>query len=274
MKGKNNIHRNTGDNYSLGYEKVVLDYLSYRALKSFDFVLPYLRAEMKVLECGCGPGTVTFELAKKVTNGSVIGIDIDTDQVDSNNKKAKESNINNLKFESANILELPYADNFFDIVYMQALLVHITTPDYAIREAHRVLKNHGLILIREPIMDRAIFSPENPLFLETFELFAKAIKSYGGDPSIGRKLWPILNENGFRDILMSSSWEQPDSLDEWPRFYESWVNVGQGNLGDIILQEGWADEKRLTQISDAWMNLGKYKQGYAASAWGEAVARK
>jgi ubiquinone/menaquinone biosynthesis C-methylase UbiE len=274
MKRKNNIEQNTKDDYSLGYEKDVLDYLSYRALKSFDFVLPYLRPEMKVLECGCGSGIVTFELAKKITNGSVIGIDIDKDHVDSNNKKAKESNINNIKFELANVLELPYPDNSFDIVYMQALIVHIKTPYNAIREAHRVIKNNGHILLREPIMDRAVFSPENPLLMELLELYAKAIKSFGGDPSIGRKLWPILNETGFRDILISSSWEQPDSLDEWPDFYEGWVNVSHGKLGDIILKEGWADEKRLIEIRDGWMDLGKNRLGYAASAWGEAVAKK
>ena len=110
--------------------------------------------------------------------------------------------------------------------------------------------------------------------LSIFKIYDKAIKSYGGDPSIGRKLWPILNEVGFRDILISSSWEQPGSLDEWPSFYEGWVNVGKGKIGDIILEEGWADEKHLIDIGNAWMNLSKHKRGYAASPWGEAVGWK
>ena len=274
MKRKNNIDQNTKDDYSFGYQKGVLDYLSYRALKSFDFILPYLRPDMEVLECGCGPGVVTFEIAKKIINGSVIGIDIDKDQIYSNNKKVDESKIKNLKFGVANILELPYPDNFFDIVYMQAVLVHIKNPINAIREVHRVLKNDGLILVKEPVMDKAIFCPEEPLFLEAFELIDKAIKSYGGDSSIGRKLWPILNKVGFRDILISSSWEQPGSLDEWPSFYEGWVNVVKGRIGDIILEEGWADEKHLIDMGNAWMNLGKNKKGYAASPWGEAVGWK
>ena len=274
MKRKNSIDQNTKDDYSLGYQKGVLDYLSYRALKSFDFILPYLRPDMEVLECGCGPGVVTFEIAKKVINGSVIGIDIDKDQIYSNNRKVDESKIKNLKFGVANILELPYTDNFFDIVYMQAVLVHIKNPINAIREVHRVLKNDGLILVKEPVMDRAIFCPEEPLFLETFELIDRAIKSYGGDPSVGRKLWPMLNEVGFRDILISSSWEQPDSLDEWPDFYEGWAKVYRGKIGEIILEKEWADEKHLIEIVNAFMNLGKNKKGYAAAPWGEAVARK
>lgn len=274
MKRKNNIGQITKDEYSFGYQKGVLEYLIYRAQKSFDFILPYLKPDIEVLECGCGAGTVTFEIAKKVISGCVIGIDINKDQIDSNNKKVDESNINNLKFEVANILELPYQDNSFDVVYMQALIVHIKNPMNAIREVHRVLKSEGQVLLREPIMDRAIIIPEEPLLLEAIELIQRAISSYGGDSSIGRKLWPLVNEAGFKDILISSKWGQPDSLDEWPDFYEGWAKVYGGKIGDIILEEGWADEKHLIDIGNAFMNLGKHKRGYIAAPWGEAVGKK
>ena len=274
MNRKNDIDQYTKDDYSYGYQGPVLEYLTYRAQKSLVFILPHLKPEIEVLECGCGPGITTFEIAKKVINGHVIGIDINKDQIDSNNKKVDESNIKNLKFEVANILDLPYPDNFFDIVYMQALIVHIRNPINAIREVHRVLKSKGLILLREPIMDRAVMSPEVPLLLEGFELIERAIRSYGGDPSIGRKLWPLLNEAGFKDIQISSSWEQPDSLDEWSDTYEGWAKIYRGKIGDIILEQGWADEKYLIDLVNAWMNLGKHKRGYAASPWGEAVGRK
>jgi len=274
MNEKNNVDKNTREGYSFGYKEGMLDYLTYRALKSLGFVLSYLRPDMAVLECGCGHGVATFEIAKKLTNGTVVGMDIHKDLVQANNKKAQQSNITNLKFEVANILELPYPENSFDLVYMQAILVHIRNPINALREARRVLKEEGLILAREPIMDRAIFSPENPLFQESFELIERTIKSYGGDPGVGRKLWPLLDEAGFRDIMISSSWEQPDSLEEWPFFYESWVKAMEGDVAKIVLENGWSDEKHLTEISNAWIELGNKKIGYVASPWGEAVGRK
>lgn len=49
---------------------------------------------------------------------------------------------------------------------MQALLVHIRNPAGAVEEAHRVLKDEGLILVKDPVMDRIIISPEDPLFVE------------------------------------------------------------------------------------------------------------
>lgn len=274
MTRKNKIDHNTTDSYSFGYQKGVLDYLTYRAQKSFNFILPYLKPEIEVLECGCGPGVVTCEIAKKVINGNVIGIDIDEDQINSNNIKVSESSFKNLKFEVANILELPYPNNFFDIVYMQALIVHIKSPINAIREVYRVLKNDGLIAIREPIMDKTIFSPEEPMLQESFELIQKAIKSYGGDASIGRKLLPLLNEAGFKDIQISVSWEQPDSLDQWAAFYEGWANAFSGRIGEIIVDEGWCDKKHINKIISSWKKLGKEKRGFAASPWGEALGSK
>ena len=116
----------------------MLDYQSYRALKTLGFVLPYLRADMAVLECGSGHGVATFEIAKNITNGTVVGIDIHKELVDANNKKAQESNIENIRFEEANVLELPYTDNSFDLVYMQAVLVHLGNPANVLREAHRM----------------------------------------------------------------------------------------------------------------------------------------
>lgn len=87
MKRKKDIIPGASDDYTFGYDRSVLDYLTYRAKKSFDFVLPHLKPGMEVLECGCGAGIVTFEIAKKVADGSVTGIDIDKGLVDSHNKR-------------------------------------------------------------------------------------------------------------------------------------------------------------------------------------------
>ncbi|NIP29764.1 MAG: methyltransferase domain-containing protein [Candidatus Dadabacteria bacterium] len=133
-RGERDQENSPDRDYSFGYKEGVLDYMNYRALKSFEFVLPYLQPGMDVLECGSGPGVVTLEIAKKVNRGSVIGIDINEDLIDSNNKKARDSNVINLKFEVASILELPYPNDSFDIVYMQALIVHMKDPNKAMKE--------------------------------------------------------------------------------------------------------------------------------------------
>ena len=260
--------------YSFGYSQGMLDYLTYRAKQSLEFILPYLSMDMNVLECGCGPGAVTFEIAKIVTNGKVSGLDIDKNQIESNNLKLRDSALHNLKFEEGNILHLPYPDDSFDIVYMQALIVHIKSPLDAIKEAHRVLRKNGLIILREPVMDRAVISPEDPLLQESLNLVRKAIESYGGDPSVGRKLLPLLREAGFENNQISLSWEQPGSLDQWQVFYDAWAYAFTGRVQDIVIHNGWCDKNRINEFVELWKKLGREKNGFAASPWGQAVGTK
>ena len=161
--------------YSFGYTEGMLDYQSYRALKSLDFVLPHLRPDMSVLECGSGQGITTFEVAAKLTEGSITGIDINSGLVDSCNEKAERAGIKNIGFQTANLLQLPFENESFDLVYMQAILVHIKTPLAALIEVRRVLRKGGIALIKEPIMDRAIFSPDNPLFDQNRSSLSKGL---------------------------------------------------------------------------------------------------
>lgn len=260
--------------YSFGYEEGMLDYQTYRAVKSLDFILPYLKPGMRVLECGSGPGAVTFEIAKKVPDGTVLGIDINEELVNTNNDRAREQGVDNLRFEHLNMLELPFEDGSFDIVYMQAVLVHVNDTGKALGECRRVLKDGGRILAKEPIMDRAYMAPENPLFIESFELIQRTIKSYGGDPSIGRRLWLLFDEAGFKDIFITSTWEQPESLSEWNAFYTGWIKAMEGQVGSIVLKNGWADQDKLDEIAGAWTEFAENKKGYAGSPWGQAAAVK
>ncbi len=260
--------------YAFGYKCGLVDYLRFRGKRCAGFVLPHLRPGMRLLDCGCGPGTITTELAKAVVPGEVIGIDLEVSQIDIARHHARELGMTNLKFEVADLLKLTYPNDSFDAVFTHAVLVHLAAPVAALGEMYRVLRSDGMIAVREPIMDKAIFSPEDPLLVESFELIQRALKHYGGDGTIGHRLRPLLREAGFEHIQLSASWEQPSSLDEWPQFYAGWSQVFSGNIANIILEQGWTDKECLNQIVSAWRNFGENKAGFAASPWVEAVGRK
>lgn len=260
--------------YAFGYERSIVDYLRFRGKQCAGFVLPHLRPGMRLLDCGCGPGTITTELTKAVAPGEVIGIDLEASQIDIARHRALELGMTNLKFEVVDLLKIPYPDESFDAVFSHAVLVHLPAPVVALREIYRVLRSGGLIAVRDPIMDKAIFSPEDSLLVESFELIQRALKHYGGDGTIGHRLGPLLREAGFEHIQLSASWEQPSSLDEWPQFYAAWSQVFSGTIANIILEQGWADKECLNQIVSAWRNFGEDKTGFAASPWGEAVGWK
>jgi len=67
-----------GVTYTLGYSGGVTRVLQERTLATCaSFFLPYLHPGMTVLDCGCGPGSLTLEIAERVAPGQVVGIDLD-----------------------------------------------------------------------------------------------------------------------------------------------------------------------------------------------------
>lgn len=71
------------------------------------FFLPYLQPGMRLLDCGCGPGTITIGLAAAVAPGEVVGIDLEAAQINLAQTQAAQANVTNARFEVANVYELP-----------------------------------------------------------------------------------------------------------------------------------------------------------------------
>ena len=64
------------ENYQMS-EEFTRENMSQRTAQGMaDFLLPHLRAGMRLLECGCGQGTVTIDLAELVAPDEVVGIDL------------------------------------------------------------------------------------------------------------------------------------------------------------------------------------------------------
>ncbi len=117
------------ERYTLGYESEVMQYIQSRtAEKEAKFFLPQLRSGMSLLDCGCGPGTITAGLARAVSTCSVVGIDMDEGQIGLAQSDSTSRGITNVRFETDSVFELPYPDNSFDAVFAHALL-HYLSPD-------------------------------------------------------------------------------------------------------------------------------------------------
>ena len=102
------------------------------------FFTPHLRAGMRLLDCGCGPGTITCDLAGIVAPAEVVGIDFDPKQVDTAVAHAAQEGVTNARFQTANVYALPFPDGSFDAVFSHALVDHLSEPLKAIKEMRRV----------------------------------------------------------------------------------------------------------------------------------------
>jgi ubiquinone/menaquinone biosynthesis C-methylase UbiE len=116
-----------------------------------EFFLAHLRPGMRVLDCGCGPGSITVGLAEHVAPGEVIGIDIDPTHIALAQTRAADAGLSNVRFETADMYTLPFANAAFDAVFCHAVLAHLRHPSQALSEIRRVLQPEGVVGTRGSI---------------------------------------------------------------------------------------------------------------------------
>ncbi|HRJ43578.1 MAG: methyltransferase domain-containing protein [Caldilineaceae bacterium] len=172
------------------------------------FFTPFLRSGMRLLDCGCGPGSITVGLAELVAPGEVIGIDASADLIARAQENAAIAGLSNATFQTGDVYSLPFADDSFDAVWVHALLEHLHDPVAALTEMRRVLKPGGIIGVRELDLDSLLIGPESPALVRFFALFIRLTRENGGDAQIGKKLAALLTAAGFQDVGMSATVEQ------------------------------------------------------------------
>ncbi len=129
------------EKYFLGYSLTAVNFMAHRNADSHAaFLKPYLKPGMKLLDCGCGPGTITFGLADWVNPGLVTALDLEKSQLEVAAKNAAELGINNIEFIQGSVYEIPLPSNTFNAVFSHAVLGHLQEPVLALKEMLRVLK--------------------------------------------------------------------------------------------------------------------------------------
>ena len=69
--------------YTPGHTQNATDFMSRRTLESHgQFFVKYLRGVARVLDCGCGPGTITLGIASVIAPGVVTGVDFAESQIE------------------------------------------------------------------------------------------------------------------------------------------------------------------------------------------------
>jgi ubiquinone/menaquinone biosynthesis C-methylase UbiE len=132
--------------YPQTYSEKVISYLGTRnAGVDAAFLLPHLRAGMHLLDCGCGPGTITIGLAETVAPGRTVGVDFEPSQIEQARSLAAKLGLQRIDFLVADAYELPFQSNTYDAVLAHTVLGNIQYPLRALAEMYRVLTPGGVI---------------------------------------------------------------------------------------------------------------------------------
>ena len=234
-----------------------------------EFLTPHLRAGMRLLDCGCGPGTITADLAKVVAPGEAIGIDLREEAVAQARAGARERQIANLTFRQATIYQLPFPDASSDAAFTCAVLQHLATPVVALREIRRVLKPGGVIGIADGSSMFTIRYPNNPL-LDKFDRLRTLERDYAlGQPGETLPLRGLLREAGFgrsqaSGLLTTEVGLPAGTPEETRRVAQTHVLRLRGVLGTLALEQGWATKEELEQIAEALLAWGESPDAFYA----------
>lgn len=266
----------TEDRYTLGYgQDIVRAFSSRKGAREAAFFLPYLAPGMRLLDCGCGPGTITVELAAHVSPGEVVGIDLAGEQFTAGRALADDRGLANVTFEVGNIYDLEYAEESFDAVFAHGVLYHLAEPERAIAEMRRVLKSGGLLGIRDSDEGGTLFTPTGELMERAFRAVLSAQASHGAQPYFGRRQRSLLREAGFEVLQVSASYDCYATERETRGFGKVLAElILQPHIADAVVSTGSATRAEVAELSAAALAWGEDPDAFWARARCEAVARK
>ncbi len=264
------------ERYSGGYGSRIIQGLSGRkATREAAFFLPYLRSGMSLLDCGCGPGSMTVDFAEVVAPSEVIGIDLESSQFEVGRALALERGVKNVRFVAGNIYELPFSEGSFDAVFVHAVLYHLSDPHKALAEVHRVLKSGGFVGVRDSDADANICTPSSPILERAWEIMNRVLQHNGANPFLGRTHRALLRESGFVDIKASASFDYYATSEVEVQVGEFWADfILQPHITGVIREQGWATQTELEEMSAAFKSWGEHPDVFYARARCEAVGWK
>src|SRR5207237_3664964 len=152
------------------------------ATNSAAYLLPYLHPGARILDVGCGPGTITADLAAIVAPASVVAMEISPEALELAKAEAAARGQLNIEFVVGDVAALEFADASFDVVHAHQVLQHVGEPVAALREMRRVCKPAGIVAARDSDYAGFCWYPELPALDDWRTLYRGIAKANGGEP--------------------------------------------------------------------------------------------
>ncbi len=179
-------------------------------------------AESSVLEVGCGIGAQTVPLATRSPLARFTSIDISTESLREAERRTHAAGLLNVEFQQADIFALPFPAAAFDHVFVCFVLEHVARPDAALAILRTLLRPGGTITVIEGDHGSAYFHPESTAAQAAIQCLVDLQRMAGGNALIGRQLYPLLVDAGFRTVSVSPrvmyvDSSRPDLVDAFTR---------------------------------------------------------
>ncbi|MFE9684417.1 class I SAM-dependent methyltransferase [Streptomyces sp. NPDC006285] len=262
--------------YTHGHHESVLRSHTWRtAANSAGYLLGSLEPHMRILDIGCGPGTITADLAELVPDGHVTGVDHAPGILDRARATAAGRGLRNIGFAVADVHALEYPDDTFCVVHAHQVLQHVGDPVRALREMYRVTKPGGLVAVRDSDYAAMTWYPQLPGMDDWLGLYRRVARANGGEPDAGRRLKSWALAAGFEDITASSSTWCFSTAEERAWWSGLWADrtVASG-YAERATEGGHATAEQLDAVAGAWREWGRREDAWFSVLHAEILCRK
>lgn len=263
------------EKYTHGHHRSVLRSHSARtAANSADYLLDHLHPGVRVLDVGCGPGSITNDFAALVAPGLVVGIENVDAPLNIARAAAVDAKLANVRYDIGDVYKLPFADGSFDVVHAHQLLQHLQHPLNALREMQRVCADGGVIAARDADYAAMTWYPATEGMARWQELYRAVARSNGAEPDAGRRLLSWALQAGLTNVTPTASvWCYADS-ESRRAWGNTWAErVTESSFANQAIERGLAEPAQLAEIADAWRVWATQADGWFAVLHGEILCR-
>jgi SAM-dependent methyltransferase len=253
--------------YTHGHQAPVLRSHRWRtAENSAGYLLGALRPGDRLLDVGCGPGTITLDLGRLVAPGEVLGIDPSPDVI----AQASELATANVRFEVGDVFEL---EGQYDVVHAHQVLQHLSDPIGALGAMRTLTRPGGIVAIRDADYEAMTWYPSDPRLDRWLALYRVVARRNGGEPDAGRFLVAWAHAAGFSEVRASASawcFADPEDRAWWS---ETWAaRVSDSTLSQRVMELALADQAELDDLAAGWRAWAAHDDAWFAVLHGEVLA--
>lgn len=263
------------DVYTHGHHESVLRSHRWRtAANSAAYLLPYLRAGQTLLDVGCGPGTITLDLARAIAPGRVVGVDRVEEPLAKARATAAERDVPSATFAVGDVYALDWPDRTFDVVHAHQLLQHLSDPVAALAEMRRVCRTGGLVAARDSDYAAMVWHPSDVRLNHWLRLYTETARGNAGEPNAGRRLRAWALDAGFAEVTSTASTWCFATAEERHWWASLWAErITMSPVAQQALERGLATRDDLDEIARGWGEWAERPDGWFTVLHGEVLCR-